>query len=392
MNGVERLHIAAFAAQRSGCPLASDMFMSADRNKSRSVLGEAKSRWAAQPTRSTVALGVLGAALTAVSLLKEKRRREAMRGKVVVITGGSRGLGLTLAREFGRHGAHLVLAARNEEELRRALVSLQNAGAIPNAASALTVVCDVTKPEDCARVVEQSIVRYGRVDVLVNNAGIIDVAPFQDQPLSAFRESMEINFFGGLNMIQAVLPHMQNRGDGRIVNIASIGGKIGVPHLLPYVASKYALVGFSEGLRAELSGTGISVTTVNPGLMRTGSHVNARFGGNSQKEYEWFAISNLIPGSSTSAEAAARQIYRAAADRTAEIDITPQAWLAARIVGVAPGIAANVAGLLNRLLLPAPNGNTVAVPGGDLQQPEFRPVRKWSQMLQAQHNANDAAV
>lgn len=333
---------------------------------------------------SALALGIVGAAMTATGVLVAQHRRRAMLGKVVVITGGSRGLGLHIAEVFGKHGAHLVLAARNADELAEALGTLHQRGAIHNGHSALTVVCDVTQPEDCAKLVEAAIERYGRIDVLINNAGVIDVAPFQDQPLEAFEQSMRINFFGALHTIQAVLPHMQRMGSGRIVNIGSIGGKIGVPHMLPYVASKFALTGFTEGLRAELSGTGVKVTLVAPGLMRTGSHVNARFGGNAQAEYRWFSLGATLPGASASVSHAAKVIFNATVDGRAEVTITPQAWLAARIVGIAPGCAADAAGLMTRAFLPKPNGNTKAVPGGELNQPSFGPWRALSKKLERQ--------
>ncbi len=337
-------------------------------------------------TESVVLLGLTGAAITAICQYRKRVRDQAVRGKVVVITGGSRGLGLQIAKEFGRRGAHLVLASRNREELQAALGILEREGAIANGSTALPIVCDVTDPDQCRNLYRRAVDRYGRVDVLVNNAGIIDVAPFLDQPLQAFEESMQTNFFGALHAIQAVLPHMVERGSGRIVNIASIGGKIAVPHLLPYVASKYALVGLSEGLRAEMSGTGVSVTTVCPGLMRTGSHGKARFGGDANAEYRWFALGATLPGVSASARSAARQIFNASVDGRAEIIITPQAWLAARIVGIAPGFAADLAGLLCRFLLPGPNGNTHAVPGSMLKQPGFIPLKLWSGTLQARNN------
>lgn len=352
----------------------------------KAAVGYARYKSRVYRTQSTIALGVLGAAVTVATVYKARRRATAMRGKVVVVTGGSRGLGLAIAREFGLHGAHLVLAARKGDELQRALGRLQQEGAIANAHIALTVKCDVTKPEDCAHLMEQAIERYGRVDVLINCAGIIDVAPFQDQPLAAFEQAMQVNFFGALHTIQAVLPHLQRQGSGNIVNIASIGGKLAVPHMLPYVASKFALVGFSEGLHAELCGTGVFVTTVCPGLMRTGSHVNAKFGGNSQAEYDWFSLGAMLPGGSASAKNAARQIYNATVDRAAEITITPQAWLGARIVGIAPGAAAGVAGLLTRALLPKPNGNTVAVDGSTLKTPKL--LQGWSDHLR--HHGNEA--
>lgn len=341
-------------------------------------------------TESTIALGVIGAAVAATSAVIAAQRRRAMLGKIVVVTGGSRGLGLQIAEVFGQAGAHLVLASRNQDELNEAVGRLHQCGAIHNSGTALTVVCDVTKPEDCKHLVEATIERYGRLDVLINCAGVIDVAPFQDQPLEAFEQAMQINFFGALHTIQAVLPHMQQARSGSIVNIGSIGGKIGVPHMLPYVASKFALTGFTEGLRAELSGTGIKVTLVSPGLMRTGSHVNARFGGNAQAEYQWFSLGATLPGASISAAAAARKIFNATADGTAEITITPQAWLAARIVGIAPAFASNAAGLMTRAFLPKPNGNTKAVPGSELKQPTFGPLRQWNEKLQHKGNEHPA--
>jgi NAD(P)-dependent dehydrogenase (short-subunit alcohol dehydrogenase family) len=126
--------------------------------------------------------------------------------------------------------------------------------------------------------------------------------------LEDFEEAMATNFWGPLYTIRAVLPEMRGRGDGRIVNIASIGGKISVPHLVPYSASKFALVGLSEGLRAELGKDGIRVITVCPGLMRTGSPRHALFKGHHRAEYAWFSISDALPLLSMDADRAGRQI------------------------------------------------------------------------------------
>jgi len=209
--------------------------------------------------------------------------------------------------------------------------------------------------------------RYGRVDILINCAGIITVGPFEDQPTEAFRDAMNINFFGQLYAIQAVLPQMLARKAGQIVNIASVGGKIAVPHLLPYVASKFALVGLSEGLHAELRHKGIHVLTVCPGLMRTGSHVQVELVGNAEKEYRWFKLGATMPGISVAARAAARTIFRATVERRAEITITPQAWLAARLVGVAPESSARFAAMASHLALPAANGNRHPVKGSEIE-------------------------
>lgn len=313
-------------------------------------------------------------------------RRHSMRGKIVVITGGSRGLGLEIARQFGLAGAHLVLAARDEEELQRARIFLAHEKAVHNAESLATVTADVSTREGAQHIVNAARDRYGRTDVLINNAGIIHVAPFVDQPAEVFEESMRINFFGVLYMTQAVVEEMRTRGEGHIINIASLGGKIAVPHMLPYVASKFALVGFSEGLHAELKQDGVHVLTVCPGLMRTGAHVQAHFGGRRQEEYRWFSLGATLPGLSIAARAAARKIFRAAIYNCAEITITPQAWLAARLVGIAPGISACLAGSATQLLLPKPGATGDIQQGKDLRQPKNAAANAWSIHLQTQHN------
>src|SRR5439155_26253999 len=126
-----------------------------------------------------------------------------------------------------------------------------------------------------------------------------------------YQESMDVHFWGPLHAMNAVLPLMRARGGGRIVNISSIGGKVGVPHLAPYCASKFALVGLSESAAAELRKDNIYLTTVCPGLMRTGSARNALFKGRNEQEYTWFTLSGSLPGMSQCAERAARRIVNA---------------------------------------------------------------------------------
>ncbi|MBS1813857.1 MAG: SDR family NAD(P)-dependent oxidoreductase [Acidobacteria bacterium] len=330
--------------------------------------------------------GLAAGVTVGVAAYIHSSRRRSMRGKVVVITGGSRGLGLEIARQFGLAGSHLVLAARDEEELQRARVMLANEKAAHNGESVETVVADVSTPEGAQKVIDAAHDRYGRIDVLVNNAGVMHVAPFVDQPTEAFEEAMRTNFFSALYMTQAVVEEMRQRGEGHIVNIASIGGKIAVPHMLPYVASKFAFVGFSEGLHAELAPDGVHVLTVCPGLMRTGSFVQAKFGGRRQEEYTWFGLSSATPGLSISARAAARKIFRSTVAGCAEITITPQAWVAARIVGVAPGKAACLAGMANKAILPKEGGISEPVRGAELRQPTNTAAKAWSTHLQTQHN------
>lgn len=207
---------------------------------------------------------LLGA--TAGIALGRPRKRFSFRGCSVIITGGSRGLGLEMARQFARQRARLTLIARDHMELKRAERELTALGA-----EVLTIPCDIRQQKEVVEAVALTVTTMGRVDVLINNAGIIQVGPMDEMSLADFEDAMAVHFFGPLYFTLAALPHMKAAGGGRIVNISSVGGKIAVPHLLPYTASKFALTGFSEGLRAELKQKNILITTVCPGLMRTGS-------------------------------------------------------------------------------------------------------------------------
>jgi NAD(P)-dependent dehydrogenase (short-subunit alcohol dehydrogenase family) len=285
-------------------------------------------------------------------------------GQVVLITGSSRGLGLALAQAFARRGCRLVLCARNPEPLERARRSVEGLGA-----EALAVVCDVSDREQVQLLVEQATARFGRIDVLVANAGVITVGPLATQTLEDFERAMQVMFWGVVHPILAVLPQMRARRAGRIAVITSIGGKVSVPHLLPYGAAKFAAVGLAEGLRAELARDGISVTTVVPGLMRTGSHLNAEFKGQHRKEFLWFSLGAALPFSSISASAAARRIVGAVERGDAEVVLGWQAGLLARLHGLLPGLTADVLGVVNRVL-PGPDGiGSARAPGHASQTP-----------------------
>ncbi len=268
-----------------------------------------------------------------------------LKDRVVLITGGSRGLGLVLAREVHARGAKIAICARDAEELLRAEVDLQTRGA-----DVIAVQCDVTNNTEVQELVDRVIERFGRIDVLVNNAGIIQVGPLEVMTRADFQRAMDTHFWGPLNTMLAVLPSMRARGDGRIVNISSIGGKIATPHLIPYSASKFALVGLSKGFHSELSKNGIAVTTVCPGLMRTGSPRNADFKGNQKAEYAWFSIGDSLPFTSIQAERAARQIIRACVSGRAELVISIQAKAVALFDGLFPELNAEVMALVNRML------------------------------------------
>jgi short-subunit dehydrogenase len=277
---------------------------------------------------------------------------------VVLITGGSRGLGLAIASRFAHNPVRLVLASRNLAELQHAQVTLLTQFAHLRPEDFHLVAADLSQPEEAQRLITEAISRFGRIDVLINNAGIIDVGPIESQTLDIFERTMQINFFAALYTTWAALPHLRRQqplsGSHRasIVNIASLGGKIAVPHLLPYTAAKFALVGFSEGLHAELRHKGIRVTTVCPGLMRTGGEDHANFLGITDAERRWFNFAATMPVIAVSAKHAANKIFHAVAAGRAEITISPQAWLAARIAGAFPETLQYANALTNHHLLP----------------------------------------
>ena len=268
-----------------------------------------------------------------------------LNGKTVLITGGSRGLGLVMAREFAREGARLVLCARDETELQQAQNDLEQSGA-----KVMIVPCDVTNKDSVTEMIERVNSRFGGVDVLVNNAGVIQVGPIEVMTPADFEMAMQAHFWGPLNTILAVLPSMRARKSGRIVNISSIGGKVSVPHLVPYSASKFALVGLSKGLRTELMKDGIKVTTVCPGLMRTGSPRNADFKGKHQLEYAWFSISDALPLLTVSAENAARQVVRACKRGQAELIISIPAKVAVLFESLFPEAMSQILAAVNQVL------------------------------------------
>jgi NAD(P)-dependent dehydrogenase (short-subunit alcohol dehydrogenase family) len=324
-------------------------------------------------------------ALFAARALARRLSGYDLRGKTVLITGGSRGLGLVMARELAGEGAQLAICARDEAELERARADLNKRGA-----RVIAVPCDVTDRAQVNEMVSVVGDHYGQIDVLVNNAGVIQVGPLEVMTLEDYEEAMRVHFWGPLYTTLAVLPEMRRRRDGRIVNISSIGGKISVPHLVPYSASKFALVGLSEGLRAELQKDGVVVTTVCPGLMRTGSPRNATFKGQHRAEYAWFSISDALPLTAMKAERAARQIIEACKRGDAEVVLTIQAQLAVRFHGLFPGLTQDLLGMVNRLL-PGPGGIGRKRAKGKDSQSELSP--SWLTVLneQAAERNNEVA-
>jgi NAD(P)-dependent dehydrogenase (short-subunit alcohol dehydrogenase family) len=294
-----------------------------------------------------VGAGATLGATYALQALVRRARWFDFHGKTALIAGGSRGLGLEVARQLVDRGARVALCARTEEDLRTAADELRQRGG-----DVLTIVCDVRRPDQVQSLVDQVQTKWGAVDVLFNVAGVIEVGPLESMTLDDFHEAMDVNCWGALHTTLAVVPEMRRRGFGRIVNVASIGGKQAVPHLLPYDTSKFALVGLSTGLRTELAKDGILVTTASPTLMRTGSPRNAIFKGRHRQEYAWFSLGSAFPIVSMDSERAALQILRACQAGDADVFITnllnPPVW-ATRL---APTLTTEILAVINRYLPP----------------------------------------
>jgi NAD(P)-dependent dehydrogenase (short-subunit alcohol dehydrogenase family) len=298
--------------------------------------------------------GAAGLALLAGRALRRARAID-LHGRVAVVTGGSRGLGLLIARELARAGCRLSIGALDEARLARAREDLERVGG----AEVLTVGCDVADRARAEALIERTVTRFGRIDVLVNNAGVVQVGPVRTMTAADFERAVGVMLLGTVYPTLAALPHMLARRDGRIVNITSVGGKLSVPHLLPYSTAKFGTVGFSEGLRAELARHRVLVTTVVPGLLRTGSHLNAEFRGDQRREFAWFGVAANLPLLSMDAERAAARIVDAARRGQAELILTPPAHLATRVQGLLPGTMTNLLSVADRLL----PGGTGAAPG-----------------------------
>lgn len=269
---------------------------------------------------------------------------------VAVVTGASRGLGFLLARELADRGHDLVVNARSEPGLATAAAALQERGA-----AVVTMPGDVADPALGQQLVDAATARFGRLDVLVTNAGSIQVGPAFAMRAKDFADAMDLMFYGVLHPVLAALPVMEQRGAGRILVISSIGGKLPAPHLLPYVAAKHAAVGLAEGLRVEAVRHGITVTCGVPGLMRTGSPRNALFTGDQAAEHRWFTLGDSLPLVSMDAERAARKLVSGALKGKPEVLTTPLANIGMRVHGVAPSTTMRLVSLVNRLL---PNDET----------------------------------
>jgi len=293
--------------------------------------------------RLVLAVGFLLAAWLLVRLLRT--RRYMLKDKVALITGGSRGLGFAIAREICARGGKVALLARNPDELNRAKMQLMKEGG-----EVLTLPCDLLDAAQIHSAIEQSIHCFGKIDILINNAGIIEVGPFDHMQVEDFDRAMRLHLWAPFVLTLQVVPQMRKQGAGRIVNISSIGGKIAVPHMAPYSASKFALTGFSDAIRAELSRDKIYVTTVTPGMMRTGSQVHVKFKGDHSAEFKWFDLSSKLPFASISAKRAARKILAACRRGQPALVMPLTAYFIIAANAVFPNLTGYVMKLVNAFL------------------------------------------
>jgi short-subunit dehydrogenase len=304
-----------------------------------------------------VAAAVVGASAVG-TMVASRLRRGSLRGKTALITGGSRGLGLLIAEELAERGARIVIAARDEEQLARARTRLQKHGV-----QVLAIRADLERRSDVHHLIAEVRAAFDEVDILVNNAGVMEVGPQAEMIEGSYARAMAVHFWAPLILMQECIPAMRAKRAGHIVNISSIGGILAVPHMLPYCASKFALRGLSEGMHAELAADGISVTTVCPGLMRTGSARHALFRGQREREHAFFNVMSALPVFSMNARRAARKIVSAALRGKPHLTLTWQAKLASVLHGLAPGLTGHLTRMANRALPPATSRYHSAIPG-----------------------------
>jgi NAD(P)-dependent dehydrogenase (short-subunit alcohol dehydrogenase family) len=308
----------------------------------------------ARPTSMVAAHLVYGVALAATHRLLWSRAAE-LRGQVVVIAGGTRGLGRALARAFLGAGAKVAICGRSPDSVEQARDFLRQFGA-----HLLAAECDLRDAEQTRSFIARVGRELGPVDVMIANAATIQVAPIEALTPRDFEAAMGEIFGSAVNSALAVLPQMQARGQGTVAFITSVGGRLGVPHLAPYTAAKFAEVGFAEALQSEVGKDGIRVLTVAPGLMRTGSHWHATFKGDPQRELAWFGTSAVTPLLAIDADRAARRVLSAVAHGDRYLTLTPAAKVGIWLHDRAPEAWSVLFSVIGRLLPRAPASRPLA--------------------------------
>lgn len=281
---------------------------------------------------------------------------------IALVAGASRGLGFLIAGELARRGYHVAICSRDQEALDGAAHQLREQGAVVTARE-----CDISDAVAVEQLIDDIESTIGPIQVAVCVAGIIEVGPFDSLTREHFEQAIGTMLWGPINVALPLAKRMKLRHHGRIGIVSSIGGMVGVPHLLPYSTAKFGAFGFSQGLRSELSGSGVSVTSVVPGLMRVGSHLRAQFSGNQPKEYTWFAIGASTPGLSINADRAAARITDGVLRGRGMVLLTPLAKIGVRVHGIAPSLTAAAIGRVGRLLPGPAQTATATIDGQDAE-------------------------
>lgn len=250
-----------------------------------------------------------------------------MKNQLIVITGASSGIGAEMARLLSAEGAFVVLAARSEDKLKAVAEGLPGKCGI--------VKLDVSSEESVEQAFREIADRYGPVDCLINNAGFGYFKPFDQLEIGDFEEMMNVNFTGAVRCTKMVLPAMVKAGHGQIVNIASIAGKLGTAKSTAYSASKHALLGFTNSLRQELKGTGVTISAVNPGPIRTPFFEVADPEGSYVKNVGWFMMEP---------EKVAKTVVKVIRRKQTEADLPFPAAFGTKLYQLFPRIADKVSG------------------------------------------------
>lgn len=291
---------------------------------------------------------------------------------LALVVGASRGLGFLVARELLRRGHDVVLASRSLPALETAAVDLRTQH--PEAAVSV-VECDVTSRESVQTAVAEAQ-RERPLDVAIHVAGVIQAGPAPDMTHEHYAQAIDTMLWGPIHLAEALVPAMRERGRGRFGVVTSVGGMVSPPHLLPYATAKFGAVGFTDGLAASLAGSGVSATTIVPGLMRTGSHTAAQFTGDPMTEYSWFAPAASLPLLSIDAERAASRMVDGVVAGKPMVTLTPLTWAAIRFRGAAPATTTRLMGLMNRMLpSPVPLSQSRTVTGAELAPDAPRVVK-----------------
>ena len=257
------------------------------------------------------------------------------RGQVVLVTGASSGIGAELARQCAAAGAHVALAARDGARLAQVAADCRTRGG-----DALVLTGDVSIEADCKRLIDETVAHYGRLDTLINNAGLGASGRFDDiTDLSIFETLMRVNFLGSVWCTAYALPHLKE-SRGRIVAISSLTGLTGVPKRTAYAATKHAMAGFFDSLRIELDGTGVSVTVVYPGFVF--SEINQRaLQPNGQPFGERAYLRKK--GETTETDECCRQILVATAARQRDLVMTFRGKIGRLLKLISPSIVDGIA-------------------------------------------------